>query len=242
MDFSLSKLSIEVILKHLPGYTNYPGDFSYIKDKIENIHNLNINNILKKNMIDYLEKKFISEFIEYDDNKKGLIVERYVCNNNIENIKIFLKYFPNYVDIYNTSYFGETPLHNACFLNLFGMVKLLLKNYADTDAQDFEKSETPLMHASFSNDVDIANILLENGANPDLQNNYNETALHIACWRGHIEIVKLLLDYYANPNLESNFAINKTPISNAIKHGFTDIVKLLNEYQLYYKTHLYENN
>ena len=75
MDFSLSKLSTEVILEHLPGYTNYSGDFSYITDKIENINNLNINNSLKKYIIDYLEKKFISDFIEYDDDKKGLIVE-----------------------------------------------------------------------------------------------------------------------------------------------------------------------
>ena len=66
---------------------------------------LNINNNCKQDIIVYLEKTEINDFINCEENSKGLIFEYYVNFKDIEKIKILLKYYPDYVNINNTDYF-----------------------------------------------------------------------------------------------------------------------------------------
>ena len=207
---------------------NIQGD---ITQQIENAHFLDVDANSKKDIIKELEKLHIQDFIDSDIESKGLYFEYYIYNKKIKTIKIILKYYPELVDIPNTSYFGETPLYNASSLCNYQLVELLLKYGADPNIQEHEDIECPLMNSAYHNDINIADLLLQYGANCDLQNRFNETALHIACWRGHLNIVKLLLNYDANPFIKSSFTKNNTPLDIAISKGFTKIAELLTKYQ-----------
>jgi ankyrin repeat protein len=221
---SLNSLSLNVIVNNIQGN---------ITQQIENINYLNVDSNSKKAITEYLEKSQISAFIDNKQKSKGLVVESYINCNYTEKIKILLKYYPEHVDIYNTEYFGQTPLYNACNFCNYKMVELLLQNGADSNAQEFENSETPLMSSAYQNDVTITSLLLQYGADCNLQNSFNETALHIACWRGHLNIVKLLLQYEANPFIESSFSLNNTPLKLATDKGFTKIAEILTKYEAY---------
>ena len=218
----LYSLSLKVIS------SNIQGD---ITQQIENAHSLDVDFNSKKNIIEDLETSHIQDFIDGDMQLKGSYFEYYVYNKKIETIKIILKYYPELVDIPNTSYFGQTPLYNASSCSNYELVQLLLEYGADPNIQDLEDNESALMNSAYYNDVEVADLLLQYSANCDLQNRFNETALHIACWRGHLNIVKLLLNYNANPFLKSSFTKNNTPLKLAISKGFTKIEELLTKYE-----------
>ena len=220
----LYSLSLKVISN------NIQGD---ITQQLENAHSLDVDSNSKKNIIEDLETTHIQDFIDGDMQLKGSYFEYYVYNKNIETIKIILKYYPELVDIPNTSYFGQTPLYNASSCSNYQLVQLLLEYGADPNIQDHEDIESALMNSAYYNDVKVADLLLQYGANCDLQNRFNETALHIACWRGHLNIVKLLLKYDANPFMKSSFKNNNTPLKLAIIKGFKNIEKILTKYEAY---------
>tara|TARA_B100000902_G_scaffold397822_1_gene462729 strand:+ start:249 stop:950 length:702 start_codon:yes stop_codon:yes gene_type:complete len=201
-----------------------------LTQSIQNINTLNINNNCKQDIIVYLEKTEINDFINCEENSKGLIFEYYVNSKDIEKIKILLKYYPDYVNINNTDYFGQTPLFIACESSNYKISELLLQNNADPDAHDYEDSETPLMQSSFNNNLNITSLLLEYGADCDLQNRFNLTALHIACMKNNLNIVNILLNYGANCYIKSSFSTSETPLQIAIKNKYTEIEELLREY------------
>ena len=215
-------LSLKIIVGNIDGN---------IVEKKGKINTLDIDNNSKEDIKYHLEKDLLSDFINSDEDIKGIVVECYTCSsNNLELMKIFLKYYPDYVDVYNTSYFGETPLHNACLLQKYDVANLLLEYDADPNAQEFENNETPLMCSSFHNYIDITYLLLEYDADPDIINKYGETALHMACCNENIEIVKLLLQYGANPNIKNNFKNNNTPLQIAIEENNVEIEIILKNY------------
>lgn len=202
-----------------------------IVEKKGKINTLGIDNNSKENIKYHLEKDLLSDFINCDEDMKGIVVECYTCSsNNLELMKIFLKYYPDYVDVHNTSYFGETPLHNACLLQKYEVANLLLEYDADPNAQDFENNETPLMCSSFHNYIDITYLLLEYDADTNIINKYGDTALHMACRNENVEIVKLLLQYGANPNIENKFQGSNTPLQIAIKKNNVEIEIILENY------------
>lgn len=218
---------------------NIQGD---ITQQLKNAHSLDVDSNSKKDIIEELEKSHIQDFIDGDMQFKGLFFEYYIYGKQIETIKIILKYYPELVDIPNTSYFGQTPLYNASSCSNYQLVELLLEYGADPNIQDQEDIECALMNSAYHNDVKVADLLLQYGANCDLQNRFNETALHIACWRGHLNIVKLLLKYNANPFMKSSFIKNNTPLKLAISKGFTKIAEILTKYQAYEDYQDYEDD
>ena len=204
-----------------------------IIEKKGKINTLDIDNNSKEDLKYHLEKDLLSDFINSDEDMKGIVVECYTCSsNNLELMKIFLKHYPNYVDVHNTSYFGETPLHNACLLRKYEVVNLLLDYDADPNAQDFENNEAPLMCSSFHNYIDITYLLLEYDADTDIINKYGDTALHMACRNENVEIVKLLLQYGANPNIKNKFQGSNTPLQIAIKKNNVEIEIILKNYMI----------
>ena len=218
---------------------NIQGD---ITQQIENANSLDVDSNSKKKIIEDIETVYIQDFIDSDMQFKGSYFEYYIYNKKIETIKIILKYYPELVDIPNTSYFGQTPLYNASSCSNYELVQLLLEYGADPNIQDHEDNESALMNSAYHNDVNVADLLLQYGANCDLQNRFNETALHIACWRGHLNIVKLLLNYNANPFIESSFKKNNTPLKLAISKDFKKIIDILAKYQSYEDYQDYEDD
>jgi len=176
-----------------------------------------------------LSKDEIDKINEFEASNKGILLEYYVNLGEIDTIRLLLKHNPEYVDIYNTNYFGETPLFNATETKNYEISKLLLENGADVNAGNFEDNTTSLMNCSFNNDIETTKLLLQYNADPDLTNKYGDTALHMACREGYVEIVKLLLEHNANPYIENKFMGANTPLKLALREGHQKIVSLLKE-------------
>ena len=176
-----------------------------------------------------LSKEDQDKINEFKGGNQGLLLEHYVNSSDIETIRLVLKHYPDCVDTYNTSYYGETPLFNATEFKEYEISKLLLENGANVDATNFEDGTTSLMNSSFNNDKETTKLLLEYNANPDLGNKYGDTALHMACRQGYVEIVKLLLEYDADYNIENRFSGADTPLKLAEREGHEEIVALLKE-------------
>ena len=100
-----------------------------------------------------LSKDQLNKINEFRGNKKGLTLENYVNSGDIDTIRLLLEYYSDCVDIYNTDYFGETPLFNATESKNYEISKLLLENGADVNAANFEDGATSLMNSSYNNDV-----------------------------------------------------------------------------------------
>ena len=177
-----------------------------------------------------LSKDESDKINEFKGCNKGLLLEHYVNSGDIDTVRLLLKHYPECVDIYNTDYFGETPLFNATESKKYEISKLLLENKANVDAASFEDNTTPLMNSSFNNDIKTTKLLLEYDADPDIGNKYGDTALHMACRQGYKEIVKLLLKHNANPYVENSFSGDKTPLKLALREGHEEIVSLLKNY------------
>lgn len=113
-----------------------------------------------------------------------------------------------------------TSLHFASFLGHTEMVKLLIKQGANVEAESF--FGTPLILATTT---EIAELLLEQGANVNTgRGHLNLTPLHLAVVKGR-KMVEFLIEHGANVN-----AISKegtTPLSVATKTGNTEIAYLL---------------
>lgn len=177
-----------------------------------------------------LSKEESDKLTEFKNSNKGILLEHYVNSGDIDTVRLLLKHYPECVDIYNTDYFGETPLFNATESKKYEISKLLLENKANVDAASFEDNTTPLMNSCFNNDIEITKLLLHYNADPDIGNKYGDTALHMACRQGYKEIVKLLLEYNANPYLENKFMGANTPLKLALREGHEEIVSLLKNY------------
>ena len=174
-----------------------------------------------------LSKEEGDKITEFKNCNKGIVLEHYVNSGDIDTIRLLLKLYPEYIDCYNTDYFGETPLFNATESKNYEISKLLLENGADVNAANFEDGTTSLMNSSYNNDTETTKLLLEYNADPDLGNKYGDTALHMACRKGYTDIVKLLLEHNADANVENKFMGANTPLKLALREGHKEIVTLL---------------
>ena len=218
---NLQKLSAQTIANNIKGRN--------FQNKLKNLEKMNISSQAKRRIIKKLKKNEIREFLEADTNEElGFIMEHYVIKNNIDKIKFVLEYYPLYVDIYNTSYFGQTPLFISTEFNNYEISKLLLHYGANPDAKDFEDGITPLMNACYNKNKDIVELLLDYDADPDIHDHHGQTALFIAINENDIEIVKLLLEYDADPNIRIRIFGSTTTLEAA--NNKKKIKKILIEY------------
>ena len=94
----------------------------------------------------------------------------------------------------------NTPLHFAASSGNTGIVELLIKNGANTNAKT-DSGDAPLLNAvtyDTLNHTVIANLLIENGADIEGQDDIGYTPLHKAAWAGSTNMVNLLIDLGAN--------------------------------------------
>ena len=165
-----------------------------------------------------------------DDESTDDIMDRAFINNNLDMIKLLIKYG------YNTEYIGGYYIE---YLSSLEIIKYLLDNYnqrnsilgnainiMDADITKYiiqfpffqtedgkESLNYALITASKKNKLDIIKILIKNRADPNTM-----YALYEAAKCGNFKIVKFLVENGANINIEKNNHYNQ-PITQAIKRN-----------------------
>jgi len=144
-----------------------------------------------------------------------------------------------------TNFLGESTLHIATTAGLSDIMKFLIKNGADVNAQDSmyslsvsshviltpsssDLAQTPLMRACNSQNYRAAWILTNYGANLSATDLSGNSALSWAAVSGNAQIAELLLSNGApvdSPNL-----VRQTPLLEAALAGDEAMVKLLLKY------------
>jgi Ankyrin repeats (3 copies) len=94
--------------------------------------------------------------------------------------------------------YGAVALHVACSKDNVGLIELLCRKGASTNAQDFF-GNTPLHYACSRNRMNAVTALIRNGVTVNLPDHRGNTPLHAACQVGNIDIVQLLLRRGADP-------------------------------------------
>jgi len=89
------------------------------------------------------------------------------------------------------------PLHSAVAAKQFEIVKALIENGANVNAQQM-KGVTPLHSAAHNGLLNIAKLLLENGANPKIQMEDGTLPIDFAKRDNHLEVVTLLESYLSS--------------------------------------------
>ena len=87
--------------------------------------------------------------------------------------------------------YGLTALHYATRYNRIDVVKLLLREGADVNKQNYDYKDTPLHYAAQYNKTEVARLLIQNGADVNIRNDVNNTPLGDA--RKGSEVERLLL-------------------------------------------------
>lgn len=116
-------------------------------------------------------------------------------------------------------YDNVTPLHVAANCGQTEVIKLLLDNGANIEAE--EQYLTPLCWALASNQVEAARLLISKGCRK------NGEAINEAAFHGHIDAVKFLLQNGINVDEKND--IGRTSLWGAALGGYVDIVNLLIE-------------
>lgn len=150
-----------------------------------------------------------------------------ICKNNIEAIKILIKYD---INLDEDNYDKETALFYAISFNSLEIIKILLKANADLNKRNYN-GFTPLIFAAYREkfcDFSIIKYLIENNKiDLNISDNYINTALHIFSQKNNIDAVKLLINNKVNIELENNHGY--TPLMTAVIYGNLNIIKLLVE-------------
>ena len=95
------------------------------------------------------------------------------------------------VDKASNNDFKVAPIHSAAAAGRTDIVKLLLKNGADVNAQQ-QSGVTALHSAAHNNNIKLVELLLTHGANPNLKMNDGKTPLNVAEEDGHENVVAIL--------------------------------------------------
>lgn len=112
--------------------------------------------------------------------------------NDVKNIQKFLDDGVD-VDVKNTDFCDETPLHYACVHNRFEAAMLLLENGAAVNVKSSLDQRTPLHYAAKNGNFELCEALLARGADPEAKDSHNCTPYMLAHGEGHMEVTKLLV-------------------------------------------------
>ena len=158
------------------------------------------------------------------DNIDKFVQEVYT-NKNEARMAVLHEKFSSLLEFMNTKQknSGLTPLHMAALSNNQSMVKELIYNVGNIDAQ-CHLGETPLHKAAKSGHQDIVQMLLENGAYINAQCKSLQTPLHKAAIFEKEDILRLLIKYGADVNAMSNL---ETALNIAARKGLSGIAQIL---------------
>jgi uncharacterized protein len=128
-------------------------------------------------------------------------------------------------DINSTTKVGLMPLHIAIKKRDIDLIKFLLDQGADIEAQD-DKGFSPLYYSVVMNHIPIATLLLSQGANPNTKNNIGNTPVHQMAHKNRTEMFELFTSYGVKVDIENNFGMK--PINFAIEAGNNGMIILIN--------------
>jgi|JI9StandDraft_2_1071091.scaffolds.fasta_scaffold02384_4 ankyrin repeat protein len=97
----------------------------------------------------------------------------------------------------------EALIHKAVQIDDHDSVATLLKQKADVNVRDGNKSRTALHYSAMKNNAEIAALLVQHDADMNVKDAEGRTALDIALERGNYETAKVLLKNNANAGLAS---------------------------------------
>ena len=146
----------------------------------------------------------------------------FVNNNRINEVRVILKYFPEYINI--KDFMDQTALMIATGEGSIELVRILLENGANVNIQDNDDGHTALMTASRRGYINIARMLIDAGADLEIKDESGDTALMYATTNSHTETVRMLLDVGADVNTIDE--INQTVLFN-VSSKFPDLYQLL---------------
>jgi cytohesin len=119
---------------------------------------------------------------------------------------------------------GQTRLHTAAFEGYKEVVKLLIDNGADINAQGIGELR-PLHFAAGRGHRDVVELLLAKGADPKAKLENHKTAVHLAVSGGYQDVAELLLQRGCDVNARD--VEGMTPLHAAIEGGHKLTAELL---------------
>ena len=123
---------------------------------------------------------------------------------------------------------GMTPLHYACQLGHFDVVKTHESLPEGKEVWNATNSnfDTPLHLSCRSSSIQIVCYLISKGANVDARNKIALTPLHVATQCGHFAIVEILLNEKAEVNCQAERGY--TPLHYAAeRRNSTNLINVL---------------
>lgn len=144
-----------------------------------------------------------------------------VKNNNIECMKLFIKYG---ADVNHEYDYYITPLHRAFFDQ--ELMKLLLENGFDVNREQKTIKTFPLHDAVVFENLDSIKMLVEHGASLNVGTSSGKTPLHYAALTKNSEIVLYLLNNGTDVSIKDNYGNTASEVSKS-----SEIKKLIEEYQ-----------
>ncbi|EDQ87463.1 uncharacterized protein MONBRDRAFT_27345 [Monosiga brevicollis MX1] len=146
---------------------------------------------------------------------------------------------------YKGGWFGNTPLHEACFMGHVKVVEMLLKHGADAEAKTsvhlyhmmmmmmlmlmmlyLPDGDTSLHRACYKGHVKVAEMLLKHGADTAAKNNGGHTPLHY-CVYGHDKVAEMLLKHGADTEAKNNDGQTPLQLACAAIHPSRKVVQQL---------------
>ena len=143
-------------------------------------------------------------------------------NGNVETVQQLIS---DGVDVNEPRFSTQcTPLHLASIAGKRRVVKLLLRNGANVDAEDTD-GRTALHHAVVRANVGTTKDLIKARANVNLKAANGHTPLALAAHKGCSELVRMLLDCSADP--DSFDAHGRRALHDAVCKGHQDCTDML---------------
>jgi ankyrin repeat protein len=163
------------------------------------------------------------------------VVTSPMCHKNVERVNHVLEYLAGEgLNMEEDDHWGNTPIDKAASCDNIEIVNELRRHGCNTtngpNDKDPDKVEGwgPMHKAAMLGEAQRIRWLHKRGVDVNSPDKRNETPLHHACAGGHFEAIQTLLRCgVIIDGLKNN--INQTPEDLAIKQGFPECAKLIND-------------
>ena len=129
------------------------------------------------------------------------------------------------LDVLETGWYGETPLHVACENKQVDVVQLLVNGGVQVNKVN-SKGATPLWISCRTGSVENVRVLVEAGSDVDKASKGGATPLYVAVCGGHVDVVDVLLGK-GGADVNKAGLRGETPLWIACDKGFVELVRAL---------------